>query len=232
MDVLVISDTHITPERNFIEGWKKLGKYCVKNKPEYIVHLGDVADFDSLNFYVARRGSFTTEEELATVEKHLLAFENELLKAEQKTIKNKKKRYRPVKYLCLGNHDVRKDFDGVRELFLKYGWIVSDYQVPVKIDNIAFVHNMTYSNSDTIITNSEDLLNTWHCSCVIGHSHVLGYANAYSIGEDKMLHAIKCPCFNINLPDYAIQSGKRWAKGWTEISLNPFQFVWKDLTCL
>lgn len=232
MDILVISDTHISPARSFVNGWEKLAAYCVKNKPRYIIHLGDVADLDSLNWYKDRRGNWTTEEELAHVQCHLQAFEDVIddYNAYQKQVH--KKMYHPKKILCLGNHDVRKDFNGIEELFKQYGWVVSPYLEPVKIDNILFSHYMTSNNSDTILTTAKEALETWHISCVTGHQHIQEYASSYSYATEEMLHSLKCPCFNMNLPEYATQSGNRWAKGWTEISLTPFQFVWRDLECL
>ena len=127
MDILVISDTHIEPSKSFEEGWSKLGDYVVKNKPKYIVHLGDVACLNSLAHYINLRGDFTIDEEIVCVTKHLRAFEDKILREQEKNRYDKKKIYRPIKVLCLGNHDIRKDCTDIARIFKEYGWVVVPY---------------------------------------------------------------------------------------------------------
>ena len=45
--IVVISDTHLTPAAPDISTWEKFAKWCVKYQPDVIIHLGDVADFQS-----------------------------------------------------------------------------------------------------------------------------------------------------------------------------------------
>lgn len=230
--MLVIADSHIAPTCPNVEDWERLGEYVVKHKPACIIHLGDVANLDSLAKYKASRGPYTTDEELATVSEHLVAFEDKLLAEQQKNRRDKKAIYRPRKVLCLGNHDVRNGFTGIQELFEDLGWEVHDYLEPVVIDDIVFCHCMHKSLSDSPCTTAEELLSNWHSNIVVGHGHCQDYAESYNAVTGQRIRALKCPVFNSDDTRWAIQTRNKWARGFTEISLEPFQFVWKDMACL
>jgi predicted phosphodiesterase len=232
MDFVVISDSHIAPDRPCDRYWSKLGEYVVKNKPKYIVHLGDVACLDSLAHFTSLRGDYSTDEELACVAKHLRAFEDKIRREQKKNRTDKKKIYRPIKILCLGNHDIRKDCTEIERIFKEWGWIVVPYLEPINIDGITFCHCMPRRNSDQMCTTAEELLQTWHSNIVVGHSHVQDYAESYNVGTGKAIRAIKCPCFTSFPPQYTGFGYLTWPLGWLEISLNPFEFTWRNIECL
>ena len=71
VNILVIADTHINPSQPDLELWTRLGEYCVKTKPDFIVHLGDVGNFDSQAWLKAARGTHTLEEELEVVKEKI-----------------------------------------------------------------------------------------------------------------------------------------------------------------
>lgn len=232
MDYLVISDSHIDPAVPLTPLWTKLGEYCVKNKPRYIIHAGDVACLDSLSHYISQRGSFTTDEELACVERHLRAFEDVIKRDQERCRASKHRMYRPIKVLCLGNHDIRKDNSGIKNLFERYGWVVADYLEPVTIEGITFCHCLPRRNSDVMCTTAEELLQTWHSTVVVGHSHTQDYAESYVIGSQQPIRAIKCPCFTMIPPKYGDFGNVIWPLGWLEITSNPFEFRWRNVECL
>ena len=93
--VLVISDTHINPAtpENGIWAWAGLAFYCIKHKPDYIVHLGDVADLDSQAWLVKNRGKFTLEQEIGAIEDCLINFHGVLDEYNAKRRKIKMKMY-------------------------------------------------------------------------------------------------------------------------------------------
>jgi predicted phosphodiesterase len=232
MKYLVISDTHVSPACPFYEGWRKLGQYIVKNKPKYIVHLGDVADLNSLARYVTLRGDYSTEEELDCTAIHLNCLEVEIEKEQEKNRHDKKKVYKPIKILCLGNHDVRKDTTLIKDLFEQHGWIVAEYQTPLKIDNILFSHCIPRPNSDLVCVQASEILSVTMANTVVGHSHVRDYAESYSYASNDIVRAIKCPCFTDEVPCYSWNSTKIFQRGWLEIDTDPFQFTWRDISCL
>ena len=232
MDMLVISDSHISPDRPTEAYWHKLGEYVVKNKPEYIIHLGDVACLDSLAHFTSLRGDFTTDEELACVVKHLRAFEDKISSEQERNRSMKKKIYRPIKVLCLGNHDIRKDCTEIERVFKEHGWVVVPYLEPIQIQGITFCHCMPRRNSDTMCTTAEELLQTWHANIVVGHSHVQDYAESFNVSTGKLIRAIKCPCFTSWPPQYTGFGHLSWPLGWLEITVDPFEFTWRNIECL
>jgi len=233
MYVLVISDTHLSPSVDMKDLWKKLGEYCVKFRPEYIVHLGDVADFDSQNWLKASRGLYTVEQELGNVASHLAAFEQELDDYKNLCRKQKIKIYRPKKVLCLGNHDIRNDVSGyISNMFLSADWSIFDYQKPLQIDGISFAHNFTKGLSDNVCLNSLELLDSCHSSVVCGHSHVKDYAESYRIEDGKKIFALKCPMFSTAYPEWSKGLSNKWSRGFTIVNTDSGEFLWKNLESL
>lgn len=232
MNILVISDSHISPACPNVELWTRLGEYVVKHKPDVIVHLGDVADLSSLAWLKNARGPYTTDDELATVAEHLVAFEDVLLAERNKNRKDKKAIYRPHKILCLGNHDVRNGYTGIQDLFEDFDWFVADYLEPVEVNGITFCHSMMKGLTDYPCTTAQELLENWHGNVVVGHGHKQDYAESYSIATGDRIRAIKCPVFNTDDIGWAKQTRNKWARGFTLIRTEPFEFIWKDITCL
>ena len=232
MTILVISDTHIDPAHPFPELWKMLGEYCVRTKPEYIVHLGDVADLNSRAWLKAARGLYTSEQEIDSVREHLEAFSQVLLDYNKMRRTMKKALYRPKKILCLGNHDIRQDSTDIADLFTDYGWDVYDYLQPVQIEGVSFAHCMSKGLSGYMCTTAQELLENWHSNIVVGHGHHRDFAESYSLAINEQIVALKSPVFNLNEPEWAGQSCNKWSRGFTEIDTNPFRFVWRDLSCL
>lgn len=232
MKILVIADSHISPSVPNIEDWEALGHYVVKTKPDCIVHLGDVADMDSLAWRKDARGMYTTEQELNNVKAHLLAFESVIKAYQDKCRRQKEKIYRPKKFLCCGNHDIRNGFTGIIDLFESCGWSVSDYLEPIHLDDVSFCHTMMKGLSGSPCLTSEELLANWHGNIVVGHSHKLDYAESYSLAVEDRIRALKCPVFNSTTPAWAVQNQLKWATGFTEINTKPFQFIWRDMSCL
>lgn len=232
MKVLVLSDSHISPVCPNVEEWKALGVWCVQEKPDYIIHLGDVANLDSLAWKIAARGPFTTDAELSCVLEHLKAFES-VIKAEQlKNRKDKKKMYKPKRVLCLGNHDIRNNFTGIADLFRARGWDVHDYLSPFIIDDIAFCHCMMRGLTDQPCTSAQELLENWHSTIVVGHGHARDYSESFNIVSGEKIFAIKCPVFNSDDTGWAAQTRNKWSRGFTVIDTDTKEFVWKDIECL
>ena len=236
MKFLVIADSHINPAYPDVESWRKLGEYCVKTKPDCIIHLGDVADLNSLAWLKNARGIFTTEEELSCVSEHLEAFEDVIFNYNKERRQMKKAMYRPVKVLCLGNHDVRNGFTGIQELFEDFDWAVQPYMTPITINDISFCHCMSKGLSDSTCVTAEELLENWHGNIVVGHGHKQDYAESFSLAAGDRIRALKCPVFNSqDVGEWATQTRYKWAKGFTEITTDCnglFEFTWKDITCL
>lgn len=233
MKYVVISDSHISPTCPNVRDWRKLGEYCVKHRIDYIIHLGDVADLDSLAWLKASRGNYTTEEELATVAKHLNAFEEVIQDEQAKNRRQHMTIYRPKKVLCLGNHDVRNGYTGIQDLFVSKDWIVKGYLEQCNINGMNFAHCMMKGLSDVPCTTAQELLENWHSTCIVGHSHIRDYAESFSLELNDKIYAIKCPVFNNNDTGWAVQTRQKWSRGFTEIDdTDYFSFVWRPIECL
>ena len=227
--VVVISDTHLTPGTSEETLWKSFARWCTKHRPQYIIHLGDVADFTSCVWLKRERGTHTTSEEVRNVSKHLEAFEKVLDDYNKGRRAGHRKMYKPMKLLCIGNHDRRSEESeqAMKDLFSSKGWEICEYQEPVMIEGILFCHN-TYKDSRS----AKELLETYHCSCVIGHSHTREYAESYNPVYDERIYAIKCPMFTQNELEWGKLANESWSRGFTVIETEPFSFTWKELTCL
>lgn len=225
--IVVISDTHLTPATPDITTWEKFARWCTVFQPEVIIHLGDVADFQSCVWLKKDRGDYTLDEEAANVSDHLEAFEKVLENYNKGRRAGHRKMYKPDKILCIGNHDKRTEEseETIRKIFKD--WYVIDYQEPCVIDNIMFCHN-TFKDS----MSAKELLENYHCSCVVGHSHIREYAEGYNPVTDDKLYSIKCPMFSNAVLDWAGLGNQSWSRGFTVIETEPFTFTWKDMTCL
>jgi predicted phosphodiesterase len=235
--ILVISDSHINPDNvsDSVELWYRLGKYCAKTKPEVIVHLGDVADLSSQAWRVAARGKYSLEEETNAVHLVLDAFEEAIKEYNRKQRRKKKKIYKPVKILTLGNHDIRNGVTVIDDMFTDAGWDVIDYLQPINIRGINFCHCMRKGLTDMMCTTSEELLQDWGADIVVGHGHHKDFATSYSLAIHRPITALKCPAFTLGDYDWAAQTQYKWNRGFTEIEPGVFdalKFVWKDLACL
>ena len=230
--LLVISDTHIKPSNTGASEWQMLAKYCLKTKPEYIIHLGDVADLDSQSRLIANRGDFSLEYEIEVVRIVLEIFHSVFKEYNDRQRHNKKKMYRPKMILTLGNHDVRNGITNIQDLFESYGWTVYDYLEPVQIEGITFAHCMHKGLSDSVCTTAQELLDNWHGTIVVGHGHHKDFYESYSVATKKTITALRSPCFMSEGSAWAIQTKNKWSKGFTEIDTDPFNFVWRNMECL
>ena len=231
--VLVISDTHINPSDEVCPYlWASLARYCIINKPDCIVHLGDVADLDSQAWLVKNRGKYTLEQEINTVRSCLDAFHNVLDSYNTSRKSMKKKMYRPQLFLTLGNHDVRNSTTDIDELFTEYGWTVYSYLEPLFIDSFSFCHSLRNGLSDNMCTTAKELLENWHGNIVVGHGHHRDFHESYSLATHSQIMALKSPCFMLEPSEWAVQTGNKWSLGFTEIDTDANQFVWRDMRCL
>ena len=230
--ILVIADSHINPVGAFPVLWRCLGEYCVKTKPDYVVHLGDVADLDSQAWLKASRGMYELDQEIDVVRCHLGAFHNAIKQHNENCRQMHRAMYNPKLVLCLGNHDVRNGSTAIADLFTEFGWEVHDYLDMVQIDNVTFTHCARKGLSDTMCVTAQELLENWHGNIIVGHGHHKDFAEGYSLATGEAITALRCPVFNKNEPAWAAQTNKKWSRGFTEITTNPFRFIWRDLSCL
>ena len=230
--ILVISDTHINPATNCPYLWSALARYCVIHKPEFVVHLGDVADFESQAWLIKNRGKFTLEQEMDAVEDCLRAFHDVLDSYNNMRKSMKKKMYKPKLILTLGNHDVRNNITDVEDLFTDFGWLVSEYLEPVQIDGFSFCHALRNGLSENVCVTAKELVENWHGNIVVGHGHHKDFYESYSLATNSQIFALKSPCFMLEPSAWAVQTRNKWSLGFTEIDTDTNSFVWRGMECL
>ena len=152
--IIVIPDTQVKPYVN-TDHLEALGNYCVKHKPDTIIHLGDHWDMHSLSSYdhgrLAGEGTRYQDDINFGIEA-LQRFLKPIEKEQQRLRINKKKVWNPRKIFLIGNHENRilrhvqsypilegklsyQDFQLAQLGFEQY-----DFLVPVYVDGIYFSH--------------------------------------------------------------------------------------------
>lgn len=234
MKILVIADTHISPKNveDSVELWYRLGEYCVRTKPDMLIHLGDVGDFNSQAWLIKNRGTYTLTEEMDCVCNCLDALAGPIEVFNLKQRVNHHTLYRPKMILTLGNHDVRNDITAVSEVFESMGWQAVDYLKPVQVDGISFVHCAHKGLSDAVCTTAQELVENWHSDIVVGHGHHKDYFESFSLALQRPIFGMRCPVFMKEASDWAVQTRNKWSLGFTEIDTDSRTFVWRSIECL
>lgn len=143
---LVIPDLQVKPDvRTDHLLW--LARYAAEKRPEVIVQLGDWADMPSLSQWdvgtMAAEGR-RYQNDIDATNDSIHLFERELKKRAPK--------YRPRKYVTLGNHENRIDraIQGNAKLegklsvddleFKENGWQVSPFLSPISVHGVTYLH--------------------------------------------------------------------------------------------
>lgn len=196
---LVIPDSHSQSGVNN-DRFTWLGEWIVKNKPDVIINIGDMADMKSLSMYDV--GKLTAEgrrycDDIAAFHDAMGKLLAPMQEYNHKRRKQKKGGYHPRMVFCLGNHEHRitraynedpKYFGtiSIEDLRLKqYGWEVADFAKPIIIDDIAYSH---YFPSGVMmrpvggLNHARRLLSTQFMSATAGHSHLRDFAEQVNSG--------------------------------------------------
>jgi len=179
---LVIGDGHVAPGYPN-HRWEWLGRMISDLKPGVVIDIGDSASMESLCFYDEGKKCFEGRRYWKDVDAYVDA--KERLGAH---ITAMPKRERPRLVKCNGNHEKRilkivelePRFEGVVGLEdlrdVEMGWEVYDYEQPVVIDGMHYVH---YDEASLGrfggIHPSRMILLQKHCSIAYGHTHRYGF---------------------------------------------------------
>lgn len=157
MNLLIIPDGHAHPDYDN-QRFRALGKFILKEKPEYIVCLGDLADLPSLSSYDKGTKGFEGRRYRKDVESVINAQEllfEDTARYNARRRKNAKKQYIPKLTMCLGNHEDRisravnsqAELDGtigIADLkYKEYGWNVVPFKRAFTTHGITFSHYFT-----------------------------------------------------------------------------------------
>jgi hypothetical protein len=159
--VLVIPDTQVMPGVA-LSHFTAVGRYAVAKRPDYIIHLGDFRDMQSLSSYEsptrrAHEGRCKVDD-IESGNRAIELFETELAKAPD---------YKPTKIMLMGNHDGwsehgrigryladhpddRRLFEKVPLLEKECGWNVHEFLQTVEVQGVLYSHLFPFSAKGTV----------------------------------------------------------------------------------
>lgn len=190
-DIVVIADTQVTPTSP-LQHLRALARYIWKKRPEYVIHIGDNWDFESLSSYTSpleREGRRLRDDILAGTQ----ALEIIPRYIDIKNKKLKGKVYRPKYVFIPGNHEDRLNrfinshpelagFIDLEEIITMAGWQYQEYLTPFWAHGVAFNHYMQNPQSGRPVGGSiENKLNKF------SHSFVHGHQQQYQYGRRQNL---------------------------------------------
>ena len=212
---LVIPDCQVKPGVP-LEHLDWLGQYIVAKKPDVIVQIGDFADMESLCSYDDGKKSFEGrryKNDIDAARQGMAKLLGPLHSEQSRTAKNRGKRYQPTLVLTLGNHEDRitraiesdPKLEGTISLedleYEKFGWEVSPYLQPIKIDGILYNHYFPSGQKGHACSSARAILNKYHTSCFAGHQQGRDIAYARK-GYDETITAIICGSFYLHEEQY------------------------------
>jgi len=241
MRVLVIPDVHAHPDYDH-ERLKWLGRLIVQSKIDgdpydEVIQLGDWADMPSLSSYDKGKRSFEGRRYWRDVKSAIdaqKAFFGPLEKYNKKRRKFKEKQWRPKLVMTLGNHEdrisrVTQDFPelyetiGIRDLQLEqFGWEVYPYQIPYTTHGIAFCHCFATGISGRPISgvnHARMLCNKLHASAVVGHSHLVDWAEQARVDGTKFFGLVAgCYSHPNQIEGWNLATEHLWWRGVVELN--------------
>lgn len=226
MNVLVVPDSHCKPGVSN-ERFTWLGRLVEEWRPEVIVEIGDLFDMPSLSDYDTGKHCFEGrryKEDLLAGQDAYRLLEKEISKASWRG-----RKYNPIRWKLLGNHEERilrvlnRDprligTIGVEDLGVEqWGWQTPSYLSPVEINGVFFNHYMVSGVMGRPIGGENPataLCNKMHRSCVVGHLHLFDYSERSDVQGNKIQSTV-VGCFldKNQVEAYSGEAQKMWHNG-------------------
>lgn len=185
--ILIIPDAHARPNEDFdgLDRFRAAGKLILDLKPDHVVCLGDIGDFDSLNPHKRKAAdAFDGKKvrlDLDAYQSALKDIRSPVKRANERHRKARRKDriWEPTWNLLEGNHEERwrrwpeTELLGHDELALlaeEEGWAWTRFLDPLDIEGVLFAHYFTTGVSRKP-AGVRQILNKTHRSTVWGHTH-------------------------------------------------------------
>jgi hypothetical protein len=224
MKIMVIPDTQAKPGDDFTF-LEHIGKYMCEKKPDVVIHLGDLADMQSLSSYDVGKKSFegrryTKDIEAAHDAQWALMAPLRNLQLHQRGYK--KKVYTPRTIILLGNHEDRINravnndpkLDGLLSTddlrYADYFDEVHKFLEVVVIEGIAFSHYFTTGQMGRPASSAQAQLNKKHMSCIAGHQQGLQIATAHRADGRRLTSIISGSCYEHDEEYLGAQGNQHW----------------------
>lgn len=196
MDILVIPDTQVKFGVN-TDHIKAAGNYALKNKPDYIVVMGDWWDTESLSVYnsnMAKEG-LRLLNDVETGNQAMIDFLAPINEYNIKRKSQKKKGYKPKLVFIEGNHDVRVRINRLLEDYPALEGMLNDPTVPFleehgfEVIPFLHVHDIEGIKFSHYIANPHSLKGSPLSGAIdtmlknAGHSFVMGHQQTLKMGK-------------------------------------------------
>ena len=219
-DVIVVPDTHVAPGEDNSRA-RLLGKLIKERKPTHVVHIGDLADMGSMNFYDPIKSCSWLDDVTAVKD-----FMDKLRNSAGKAWTN------ATTVFCEGNHEERmrrkvaempelQGVIGLRPMGI-FDWfdeVVEWEGSPggpgiYELEGVVFAHYLQSKGGRAIsgVNHARTMVKDWHQSCVVGHSHLLNYTSD-PVPKGGHIHGIVCGCFFDHDHSWAGQTQRRYWRG-------------------
>ena len=218
--ILVIPDSHVEPGEDNSRA-TLLGKHIRKLKPDYIVHIGDLAEMGSMSYHDPIK-SCSFKQDCKAVKD----FMRKLMRAAGPAWTNAETIF------LEGNHEFRMrrkvlempELEGLINLeqlgiYDYFDRVVEWEGVPggpgiIEIEGVVFSHYLQNRSGRAIsgVNHARTMVKDWHQSCVVGHSHLLNYTSDPLPGGGH-IHGIVCGCFFDHDHEWAGQTQRRYWRG-------------------
>lgn len=221
---LIFTDAHAHPDHhNKRAEW--LGKLIADVRPDVVINGGDAADMPSLCSYDKGTKAFHS----ASYARDLAAhgdFQERLWD----TVRATKKKL-PVRIALIGNHEqrigralnVQHELEGTigyedLELERFYDEVVEytgSTPGTIDVDGICYAHYMVSGISGRPVSGEHPAyshLTKFHTSCVVGHSHLLDFAQR-TRADGRKINGLVAGCFSDWFHSFAGTGGGLWWRG-------------------
>lgn len=237
---IIIGDAHAKPGQNLTRFYQ-LGELILRNaksRPDEmwkVIDIGDFEDMNSLSTYSAgtlQGENSRIKDDLDAAVAARCAIQKSLDAWNQKQVFNKKRMLQNVRFFSVGGNHFEGRLERLynddprmigiipspKEVAESCGFSYTPFLEPLILDGIAYVHYWQSRGSGKPIATgkfpAQVLLREKHISTVVGHSHVLDVATAFT-GTGKKLFAAAAGCFigSNDYEEYAKQGNNDWSKG-------------------
>lgn len=198
-DILIIPDAHAHPDfsnNRFVH----LGRFIRAVKPDLVVSVGDFADMAALSQYDKGKVSAEGRRYERDVRASVDALDKMMHECRRSNAKF---------FITLGNHEdrINRAASEAPELygtlstedlqFEEYGWDVTPFREILELQGWLFSHYFSAGISGRGIGGqnaAQHMVKKKHCSCVQGHSHLLGMYEEVR-GDGKRLTGLSVGCY-------------------------------------
>jgi len=227
MRIIVIPDVQAKAGEP-TEHLEALGNYIVDKKPDTIVCLGDWFDLPSISTH-SPKGHIDYEgkrymNDIVAGWEAMDTFLDPLKRLSNRQKKNRKAAYTPKMVFCMGNHEYRRDRLIDQEPWLigalqdfelqRFGWEISDFLIPVKINGVNFCHYAQGGAMGRPISRAHLIATKKHESWVVGHQQVLDiYVSPYVKTDGSRVQCVIAGAFYQHDENYMKHQGNQHWRG-------------------